>query len=127
MELHTPPSVLRLAYVAEFLLALVAGDLLWSQVGGQGHLDLMPWCAKLLCLLALAVITVRATAAAVSQERAWNAATISYLLVAILIAAVMAAMTYYYHLNEEDDAEDDIAQGVARTYSSATTLKERPA
>jgi hypothetical protein len=42
-----PPALHRLAYVAEFLLALIAIWTLWSQVGGQGHLDLMPWYDKL--------------------------------------------------------------------------------
>ena len=36
-----PPYWLRLAFVAEFLLALVAILEVWSEVGGQNHLDLM--------------------------------------------------------------------------------------
>ena len=42
-----PPNLLRLAYVSEFLLALLAILSLWSEVGGQGPLDLMPWYTKL--------------------------------------------------------------------------------
>jgi hypothetical protein len=112
-----PSSVLRLAYVAVFLLAVIAGDLLWSQVGGQGHLDLMPWYAKLLCLVGLAAITALGTAAAVNGQRAWNTTTISCILIALMIAGAMAAMTYYYHLHEEDDDDDSNTPGVAQTYS----------
>ena len=42
-----PPHLLRLAYISEFLLAVVSILMLWTQVGGQGHLDLMPWHLKL--------------------------------------------------------------------------------
>jgi hypothetical protein len=38
---------LRLAYATQFLIALIAVYVLWSQVGGQSHLDLMPWYLKL--------------------------------------------------------------------------------
>jgi cytochrome bd-type quinol oxidase subunit 2 len=102
-----PPSFMRFAYVVEFLLALIAILLLWSQVGGQGHLDLMPWYDKLLLTVALAWVTVLATMAAVGRENAWNALTIWCLVIALLIAAAMAAITYYYHVHENDEVEDD--------------------
>ena len=35
--------LIRLAYAAQFLMALVTVFVLWSEVGGQSHLDLMPW------------------------------------------------------------------------------------
>ena len=53
-----PPYWVRLAYVVEFLLALIAVGLLWSEVGGQGHLDLMPWYQKLVLTVALAWVIV---------------------------------------------------------------------
>src|SRR5271155_486007 len=65
-----PPNSLRLAYMAEFLLALVSIVELWSQAGGQGHLDLMPWYTKLLLVVGLALVTVAGTASAVAPERA---------------------------------------------------------
>jgi hypothetical protein len=98
-----PPLLLRLAYVSEFLLALIAALMLWSEVGGQGHLDLMPWYDKLSLSLALALVTVLGTMSAAAQERAWNARTFAFLLMGLLIAGAMAALTYYYHLHEEDD------------------------
>lgn len=98
-----PPVLVRLAYVSEFLLALIAALMLWSQVGGQGHLDLMPWYDKLSLSVALALVTVLGTISATAHERAWNARTIAFVLMALLIAGAMGALTYYYHLHEEDD------------------------
>jgi hypothetical protein len=36
------PSWLRLAYCFEFLIAMLTVFTLWSEIGGQGHLDLIP-------------------------------------------------------------------------------------
>ena len=110
-----PPYLLRLAYVSEFLLALLTVLTLWSEVGGQGHLDLMPWYTKLGLSLALALAAVMGTAAAVSHPQAWNARTLAFLILALLIATGMALTTYYYHLHENDDednggGDDGVAQ-----------------
>ena len=87
----------------EFLVALVAIFETWSMVGGQSHLDLMPWYIKLLFVLGLAIVTVMGSAAAVSHERGWNAKTVTCVLLALMIATGMGAATYYYHLHENDD------------------------
>jgi hypothetical protein len=107
-----PPSLSRLAYICEFLLALLAITVVWGQVGGQGHLDLMPWYDKFVLIFALALATVLGTVAAVSHERAWNGTSVACLVIAILIACAMGAMTYYYHVHEEDE-ESDAGGGVA--------------
>ena len=44
---HDLMPILRLAYSTQFLIALMAVFVLWSQVGGQSHLDLVPWTVKL--------------------------------------------------------------------------------
>jgi Ni/Fe-hydrogenase subunit HybB-like protein len=98
-----PPNILRLALTIEFLVALVAIFETWSMVGGQGHLDLMPWYAKLGFVLGLSLVTVMGTMSAVAHERAWNAKTIACLVLALMIAAGMGVTTYYYHLHENDD------------------------
>ena len=106
------PHLLRLAYVSEFLLALMAILELWSEVGGQGHLDLMPWYTKLFLTSALALVTVMGTVSAVSADRAWNTKTIAFLLLALALAGGMAAVTYYYHVHESDtdsDSDKDVA------------------
>jgi heme/copper-type cytochrome/quinol oxidase subunit 3 len=115
-----PPFLSRLAYICEFLLALVAITVVWGQVGGQGHLDLMPWYDKLVLTVALALATVLGTVAAVSHERAWNGTTIACLVIAILIACSMGAVTYYYHLHEDDETPDNEGNGVARCLTSTS-------
>lgn len=100
-----PPYILRLGFMIEFLVALVAIFETWSMVGGQSHLDLMPWWAKLCFVFGLALITVMGSMALVSHERVWNAKTIACLLVALIIAAGMGVTTYYYHLHENDDQQ----------------------
>jgi hypothetical protein len=106
-----PPNILRLAFTIEFLVALLAIFETWSMVGGQGHLDLMPWYAKLGFTLGLSLVTVMGTMSAMAHENAWNAKTIACLVLALMIAAGMGATTYYYHLHENDDqppgADDD--------------------
>jgi heme/copper-type cytochrome/quinol oxidase subunit 3 len=102
-------ALARLLYIIEFFLALLATLELWSQVGGQTHLDLMPWHLKLALSLAMAAAAVKATAAAVTTHRAWNRRTIAWLAIVVLLAIVMGMITYYYHLNEPRD-EDDMPQ-----------------
>ncbi len=102
-----PPNFSRLVYVAEFLLPLVAVLMLWSQAGGQGHLDLMPWYAKLILSLSISLAVVGGTWAAVHGDRAWNGRTLLWAAAALLLAAGMAALTYYYHLHEEDEELQD--------------------
>lgn len=107
-----PPSWLRLAYVFEFLIALVAIFTTWSQVGGQGHLDLLPWYIKLATSLGLAWSCVRFTSGLVEQPKPWNRRSGVWLAAMLVLAAVMAGITYYYHLHEvpdESDSEDTTA------------------
>ena len=102
-----PPYWVRLAYVLEFLLALIAIVLLWEQVGGQVHLDLMPWYQKLTLTVALAWVIVAGTVSSVVRERVWNRWTVGYLVAGVLLVAVMALLTYYYHIHEDDGGEED--------------------
>ncbi len=78
----------------------------WSQIGGQNHLDIMPWYDILVLSVSLSLVAVMGTAAAVRHEKAWNAKSITCLIAALLIATAMGAVTYYYHLHEDDDDED---------------------
>src|ERR1700731_2214857 len=113
--------LLRLAYSTQFLIALIAVFVLWSQVGGQSHLDLMPWYLKLGLGVGTAFAAVRSTAAAVSRERAWNGQSLKWfgLMLALLLACGLAS--YYYHLYYEETDEPEQNTAV----SSAQMLPER--
>ena len=115
--------MLRIAYVCEFLLALLAISVVWGQVGGQDHLDLMPWYHKFVLIFALALVAVLGTSAAVSRGRAWNGIAIACLAVAILLMCAMGAVTYYYHLHEDQDQDTDNTAGVEK---SALQIAVRP-
>ena len=98
---------LRVAYAAELLLAVPAVFTLWSQVGGQGHLDLMPWYWKLALGGGMSLACVFATAALV-EAGGWHSFRFyAWIAVIVLFGAAMWAVTYYYHTHEEYDEGDD--------------------
>ena len=116
------PSWLRLAYAVEFLVALMAILSMWSEIGGQGHLDLMPWHVKLVCILGLAWCCVRFTAGIVEQNKVWTRRTIAWLVAILLVGIAMGGITYYYHLHEEpdDDSGDDNTAAAVNIHHSGT-------
>ena len=98
---------LRFALVCEFLLAIVAVFTLWSQVGGQGHLDLMIWYWKLLLGGGLSAVIVGLTRTLVREEKLLSRTTISWVLLIVLITVAMGLLTLYYHLHESTDEQDE--------------------
>ena len=117
--------ILRLAYATQFLIAVIAIFVLWSQVGGQGHLDLVPWHLKLLLGGGAAFCVVKATAGAVAGERAWNGKTLRWfgILLALLVGCGLAS--YYVHLYDESD-EDDQQDNSAMLLLAPRTVANRP-
>jgi predicted outer membrane lipoprotein len=115
--------ILRLAYSTQFLIALIAIFVLWSQVGGQSHLDLLPWSVKLVLGLAAAYGVVRATAASVTGDRAWNGQTVRWLGLTLAVLAACGFATYYAHMNLE---EDDTDQQQDTTISSLRLPAQHP-
>ena len=112
----TTPSWLRFAYCVEFLIAIIAVVMLWSQVGGQGHMELLPWYTKLACIVSMSWFCVRFTAALVEQRKVWNRHTAIWFTGILLMALIMGGIVYYYHLHEvpdESDSEDSTAQVVS--------------
>lgn len=97
---------LRVIYSLEFLFALLTVLTLWSEVGGQSHLDMMPWYLKLICIVGAAWCTVRFTAAIVESPKVWNRRSIIWFLGILLVAVTMGAITFYYHLREEVDQDE---------------------
>jgi len=108
------PSWMRLAYAVEFLVALIAVLNVWSEVGGQGHLDLMPWYIKLTCLGGMAWCLVRFTAGMVEQKQVWTRRTVAWFAAILLIGIAMGGITYYYHLHEPSDDDPDATAAAVR-------------
>ena len=98
--------ILRLAYATQFLIALIAVFVLWSQVGGQSHLDLMPWYLKLGLGAGAAFAVVKATAAAVAGSHSWNAGTLKWFGILLLLLAGCGLASYYCHMYLETDEQD---------------------
>jgi hypothetical protein len=97
---------LRLAYITLFLIALFTVFTLWSQVGGQGHLDLIPWFVKLVLATAASLAIVRAAVAAVAGERGWNPQSVKWLGLALATLALCGMASYYAHVNLEDSGDE---------------------
>jgi hypothetical protein len=102
--------ILRLAYTTLYLIAIIAVFIVWSQVGGQGHLDLMPWYLKLGLGAGAAYAVVRATMAAVASPAGWNAGSIKWFGILLAVLLGCGLVTYYYHLYAEGDEEQDDSQ-----------------
>ena len=99
---------LRFAYMCEFLLAVLAVFTLWSQIGGQGHLDIMPWYWKLALGGGASLALVRLTGALMNHERVISRPVLWWSIVVALLALGMAAVTVWYHLHEAiDDTDED--------------------
>ena len=98
---------LRIAYAIQFVVTLVAILEVWAQVGGQGHLDLMPWYGKLLLVGSLSLATVKATASAVRRDKFWNRWTSAWLAIILALIVAMGILTYYEHLHEPADEGDE--------------------
>jgi len=98
--------VLRLAYSALYLIALIAVYVLWSQVGGQSHLEALPWHIKLGLGAATAFTVVRATAGAVAGEHAWNSRSLRWLGLMLVLLIACGLASYYSHLYLEDTGDE---------------------
>jgi hypothetical protein len=74
----------------------------------------MPWYLKLGLGTGVAYATVKATAARVAQEPAWNRRTLKWFGAMLAQLVVCGVVTYYYHLyGEEDDRQDEQGTSIA--------------
>ncbi|MDE3166410.1 MAG: hypothetical protein KGN36_11445 [Acidobacteriota bacterium] len=114
--------ILRLAYIALFLLALIAVFTLWSQVGGQGHLDLVPWSVKLVLGCTAAYAVTRAASAAVAGEHGWIGHSVKWTGVALAALLLCGLASLYAHNNLEDNSDEDSQDdaGVSSLYHGHT-------
>jgi hypothetical protein len=100
-------KLLRLAYVCEFLLALVAIFTGWSEIGGQATLDLMHWSFKLVFSLALAGSVVAWSAAIIKEDALWTLRSARWFTAIIVLLCAMAAITVFYALQVESGDSDE--------------------
>ena len=105
--------LIRLAYATQFLLAVIAIFVMWSEVGGQGHFDLILWYLRFVLGVGAALAFVLATAAAVSRERAWNRRTLTWAGILLLLLVGCGLASYYVHLYDEDTDDEDDDENVA--------------
>jgi hypothetical protein len=99
--------LLRPLLIVEFLIAIESIFTVWSEVGGQYHLDLMFWPWKLGIGAACAGLIVAITASLARNDGRMTRRGLWFcsLLIAVVIAA--GVVTYYYHLNEPVDQQDE--------------------
>lgn len=100
-------KLLRLAYVFEFLVALVAIFTAWSEIGGQDALDLMHWTWKFGLGVGLAAAIVFYTAAIVTADSIWTLRSARWLMVIVLVMLVIGVVTYYYALQVDTGDSDE--------------------
>jgi hypothetical protein len=111
-------KLLRLAYVCEFLLAIVAIFTAWSEIGGQAALDLMHWGWKLGLGMSLALTIVGLTVALVSEDAFLTLRSARWMALIILLLAAMGTVTYYYSL-EQDAGDSDESNTISSLPVSA--------
>jgi len=116
---------LRLAYVTQFMIALMALFLVWGQVGGQSHLDLMPWYVKLGFGGGAALAAVRATMCAVSDKTAWNGGTVKWFGIMLALLAGCGLASYYFHVYGESEDEQDEETVTSQLVGSTAPLRSR--
>ena len=103
--------ILRLAYIALFLVSLMAVFTLWAQIGGQSHLDLIPWSVKLVLGVAASYGIVRAAGAAVAGEGGWNAQSVKWLGLTLATMVLCGLASLYAHNNLEDTGDEGGDEG----------------
>jgi hypothetical protein len=112
--------------IVEFLLAIQVVFTVWSQVGGQYHLDLMFWPWKLGVSVLAAGLIVAITGNLVRNGTVSRRAVV-YIAVLIATLVVAGVITYYYHVNEptDEDDQDDQPVRISRVIAQPSGLAER--
>lgn len=100
-------KLLRLVYICEFLIALIAIFSAWSEIGGQATLDLMHWSFKLVFGLGLAGAVVAYSAALVKEDALWTMRSARWLTAIVILICAMGAVTYFYSLQVDAGDSDE--------------------
>lgn len=99
--------LLHAIYAIEFLIAVIAVYTVWSEVGGQGHLDYMAWYWKAAIGLTAAYGIVRLTVIAASDHPKRKQRLVLWAVLLALLAICAGIVTYYYHLIEPQDQDEE--------------------
>lgn len=102
----------RLAYATEFLVAIPAILYSVGEIGGQAHMDLMPWYWKLPAAGLMALAWTRLTAAMVEGARAWNGRSRGWAAALAVLCGLMGLGLYYLH-TQESTSDPDSDEGSA--------------
>jgi hypothetical protein len=105
--LGTPSKLLRLAYICEFLLAIIAIFTAWSEVGSQPALDIMHWGWKAGLSLPLAAAIVAYTAELLKQETIWTISSARWLTIIVILLLAIGIVTYYYALQVDNGESEE--------------------
>ena len=100
-------SLLRPFLILEFLVAVDAVYTLWSEVGGQVHLDLMFWPWKLALGVGAAALISLITGQLARNDGRLTRRALMFCSILIAIVLMAGVVTYYYHLNEPTQQDDD--------------------
>lgn len=112
-------KLLRLAYLSEFFLGVIAIFTAWSEIGGQVSLDAMPWGWKFGLGLGLSAASVGYTAALVSRESVWNKQACQWLTTIIVLLLVMGVVTWFYAVQASaSEGSDEQQDGTATSFDS---------
>jgi len=121
------PKNLRIVFLSEFLVAVIAVFTAWSEIGGQAALDIMPWGWKFGLGVGLAVAFVAYSAALLAGESLWNARSAKWLALIIVLVLATGVVTYYYVLQVEnsDSSQDQENSAVSlRSHLVKPTLRD---
>lgn len=116
---------LRVVYAFEFLLAVIAIFTAWSEIGGQGALDLMHWGWKGGLSVALAASIVGFTAGLAASENLWTLRSARWFMAILVCLLLTGLVTYYYSL--QIDAGDGEEGGSLSTIERVEPLPCRTA
>jgi hypothetical protein len=109
------PRYLRILFLSEFLVAVIAIFTAWSEIGGQAVLDVMPWGWKGSLAFGLAAALVAYSVALMSADSVWNVRTAKWLALILVLVGAMGVVTFYYALqapNEPPEEQDNSASGL---------------
>jgi hypothetical protein len=120
------PRLIRPFLIVEFLLAVQVWLTLWSEVGGQYHLDLMFWPWKFGITMAAACLTTAITANLFHNNGDFTRRAVVYAAMLFAVAVVAGVVTYYYHMNEPTDDGNGDAQSTATALLQPARVVTKP-